>query len=137
MQWNSKWDYHKNFKKKLNSSAPCRFISTKIASLIFLIIYILYLNYCAFSSTRNRDEIIIKILKKVLLQRHLLRNFHQKLIDINLFQDNTKHKISCNSVNQFSSYICHKILSHINRHADRRTFLCKICAFLVGISNYV
>ena len=32
------------------------------------------------------------------LQHHLLRDFHQKLVDINLHLDSIKYKISLNSV---------------------------------------
>ena len=44
----------------------------------------------------QETEIIVsqKFRKKEKLQRQLLSNFHQKLIDINLRLDNTKYKIS-------------------------------------------
>ena len=41
------------------------------------------MNSSAISSTRNQDQSIPKNPKKVLLQHHLLNNFHKKLIDIN------------------------------------------------------
>ena len=66
------------------SSARYRAICTQIASLLFLMVYNLCIKFCAFSFRRNRDQRIPKILQKVLLQRNLSRNFHQKLMDINL-----------------------------------------------------
>ena len=89
--WQKMWE-------KQNSSAPYRAICTQITSLLFLMICILYINFCAILSTRNRDQRIPKNLEKVKLQRHLLNDFHQKLYDINLRLNKTKYKISLNSV---------------------------------------
>ena len=58
----------------------------------------LYINFCSIPFTRNRVKLIPKILEKVQLQRHLLSDFYQKLIDINLRLDDTKYRISLNSV---------------------------------------
>ena len=74
----------KEFWVKWNSSAVYWATCTQITSLCFLIIYILCINFCAISSTRNWDQRIPKIPGKVLLQRHLWSNFHQKLKEINL-----------------------------------------------------
>ena len=46
--------------------------------------YILYINFCEISSTRNRDQRIPKILEKLKVQRQPLNGHHQKLIEINL-----------------------------------------------------
>ena len=69
------------FGEKWISSAPT---CTQFASLLFLMIYILRINFCVVSSTRNQDLLVPKLPEKVLLQRYSLRDFHQKLIDINL-----------------------------------------------------
>ena len=130
----------KEFWKKCNSSASCRDICTQIASLLFLMIYILCVNFCAISLTRNRDELIPKIPEKVLLQLHLLNDFHLKLLEINLlYQDITKCNILRNSVHQFSSYTCHKIFvtdrqTHTHRHFPEIVESCsghpKMCKFI-------
>ena len=83
--------------KKRSSSDPFRDMCTRAVSLLFLMIHVLYINFCAISSTKLRSG-YFKILEKMKLQRYLLRNFHQKMIDINLCFDNTKDKISLNSV---------------------------------------
>ena len=41
---------------KRNNSAPCLATYTQMASFLFLMTYILYINFCAISSTRNRDQ---------------------------------------------------------------------------------
>ena len=61
---------------KCNSSATYRAIYTQIASLLFLMISILYIKFCAISSTGNRDQLIPKIPEKVKLQHDLSINFH-------------------------------------------------------------
>ena len=81
-------------KKKRNSSAPYLAICTQIASLIFLMTYILYINFCPIPFTRNRDQRIQKISEKVKIQRHLLSDPHQQLIGTNLHLVNIKYKIS-------------------------------------------
>ena len=82
------------FWKTRNSSASCKAICTKIAPLLFLVTYILDVNIFAISFTRNGNQRILKISEKEKLQRHLLSDFHQKLMNINLCLDNTKYKIS-------------------------------------------
>ena len=67
--------------EKKGIAAPLKTTCTQIASLLFLIVYILFINFCATSLTRNQDQRIPKILEKVKLQRNLLRNFFQKIID--------------------------------------------------------
>ena len=42
----------------------------------------MYIDFCAILSTWNRYQCIQKIPEKVRVQRHLLNDFHQKLIDI-------------------------------------------------------
>ena len=49
---------------KWNSSAPYLVTCTQIASLLFLLIYIVHVSFCAISSTRNRKQLILKILEK-------------------------------------------------------------------------
>ena len=73
-------------------------ICTQIASLLFLLIYILHIKFCPISSARNRDQRILKILERVRLQHHLVSYFFQKLLDANLHLDIIKYKISLNSV---------------------------------------
>ena len=55
--------------EKRNSSVSyytqCSSMYTQTASLLFLIIYILYINFCANSSTRSRDQFVPKIPEKV------------------------------------------------------------------------
>ena len=78
---------------------------------------------CAISPMRNRDQRIPKVSEKGKLQRHLSSNFHQKLTDINFCLDNTNHKFSLNSVDQFLSYTCHKffvIHSQTDTQTDRQ-----------------
>ena len=82
----SKIELPQEFWEKKNSRAPYWARYTQIASLLFLMIYILCINFCSFSLIRNRDQCIPKISEKVELQRHLLSNFHQKLIDTNTFR---------------------------------------------------
>ena len=53
------------FWEKRITKAPCKDICTQIASLLFLMLYILNINLCAMSSTRNRDQRILKIPEKV------------------------------------------------------------------------
>ena len=79
-------------KKKKNGIAvsPTEIHVSKMESLLFLIIYILYINFCAISSSRNGDQRIPKIQGKIFLQRHLSSDFDQKLTDINLSLDNSK-----------------------------------------------
>ena len=55
----------KQFRKKRNSSAPYRDKCSQIASLLFLMMYILRINFCELSFTRNRDQRIPKIPEKV------------------------------------------------------------------------
>ena len=79
------------FWEKRNSSALYWAICTHIASLLFLMIHILHINFCTISSARNQDQGIPKISEKVKLQRQLLSDFQQNLIDINLCFYNTKY----------------------------------------------
>ena len=53
------------FEEKRNSSAPCRAINTYIASLLFLIIHMLHIKFCAISTNRKQDKLIPKILEKM------------------------------------------------------------------------
>ena len=103
------------FGEKRNSSTLYWDMYSQTASLLFLMIHIPYINLCAISLNRNRKQHIPKIPKKVTLQRHLLNDFYQKLIDINLPLDNTKYKISLNSVR--SRFLVDEIA---------QKFLCKI-----------
>ena len=64
------------FWKKRNSSAPYKDICTEIASLLFIKIFILNINFCAILFSRNRDQLIRKMPEKVILQRHMLSNVH-------------------------------------------------------------
>ena len=86
------------FCEKRRRNAPYWAICIQIAPLLFLILLILYINFCAISSSRNQNQLIPKIMENVWLQRHLSRNFYEKLININLCYNNTKYKISWNSV---------------------------------------
>ena len=70
--------------EKRNSIAPYWDILTKIASLLFMMIYVLHINFYEISSTRNWDALIPKFPEKMLLHRQLLRDFQQKLIEIYL-----------------------------------------------------
>ena len=96
----SRQNYLKNFekKKKRYSSFSYKAICIQIASRLFLMIYILRIVFCGVSSTRNPDQRITKISEKVKLQRHLLSDFLQTLIDVKLSLNNTKYKISLNSL---------------------------------------
>ena len=71
------------FGKTRNSCVLYWATCTQIASLLFLIVYFSYINFYGISSYRNRDQLILKIPVKVWLQRHLLSEFHRKLIGIN------------------------------------------------------
>ena len=51
------------------ASAPTEALSTQIASLIFLMIYILYIIFCTISPTRNRDPVIIKTPTALFVER--------------------------------------------------------------------
>ena len=54
------------------------YVCTQIASLLFLLIYIYFLyKFFPISSTRNQDQLIPKISKKVNVQRYLLSDFNQ------------------------------------------------------------
>ena len=61
----SETEQSRKFWKKRNSSDPYKDICTQIASLLFLMMQILHIHFCAISSTRNRDQVIPKILEKV------------------------------------------------------------------------
>ena len=60
--------------------------------------HIMYIIFYVVSSIKNRDQLIPKIPEKVWLPRHLLSDFHQKLIEINLLLNNSKYKILWNSI---------------------------------------
>ena len=60
----SETELSQQFCKKRNSSSPYKDICTLIASLLFLTIYILYINFCVILITRNLDKHIPIILKK-------------------------------------------------------------------------
>ena len=87
----SEMELSSEFWNKRSSTPPYRDIRTQIASVIFLVIYISYTNFCAISFTRNRSAYSKNSRK--LLQRHLLGDVHQKLIEINIYLD-VKYKIS-------------------------------------------
>ena len=76
------------------------------------------MNFYAISSTRNGEELIQNILVKVWLQSHLLSDFNQKLIKINLCEDITKYKISWNFVLELHlrKIFCH---THCDKHTER------------------
>ena len=74
--------YQKYFRKKRNNSTTCGAIWAQFVSLLFLIMYILHVNFCAISSSRKQDQLINKILKKALLVRHLQGNFCKNLTNI-------------------------------------------------------
>ena len=59
----SELELPQEFWKKRNSSAPYKDICTQI-SFLLLVICILYMNFCPISSTRNRDQRILKITEK-------------------------------------------------------------------------
>ena len=59
----SEMELSSEFWNKRSSTPPYRDIRTQIASVIFLVIYISYTNFCAISFTRNRDQLIPKILE--------------------------------------------------------------------------
>ena len=80
----SEIELSQNFLEKRKSRALYLAICTKIASSLFLMIYILHISFYTISSSRNQDRFIPKIPERVLLQRHLLSDFHQKLIEVNL-----------------------------------------------------
>ena len=122
IQQNTRFGFSKKFSKNCDNSAllsaPYYATCTQNQRLLFLIC-ILYINFCAISSLRNRDQRIPEISEKVKLQLHLLSDFHQKLIDFNLRLDNMKHKVSLNALDQFLSNTCHKIfLSLSHTHTD-------------------
>ena len=52
------------FWEKHNRRACYLAICIEIASLLFQMIYILYINFCAILSTRNRDQYSLKISEK-------------------------------------------------------------------------
>ena len=86
---------------------------TKIVPSFFLLV----INFCFISSNRRRDLRIPKNVENAWLQRNLLNDFHQKLIDTNLCWGDTKYKVLWNSVHQFSSYTYHKIfVAHTQTH---------------------
>ena len=60
-------------------------LSTHIVPLLFQTLPILLIIFCAISFTRNRYQFTQKILEKVCLQRHPLSDYHQTLMDINLY----------------------------------------------------
>ena len=109
------------FGEKRNSSTLYWDMYSQTASLLFLMIHIPYINLCAISLNRNRKQHIPKIPKKVTLQRHLLNDFYQKLIDINLPLDNTKYKIS--SELYMRQYFCH---THTDRHFPEIVKSCSV-----------
>ena len=80
----SKIKLPQEFSRKRNSSVVYRKTCAKIALLLFLTMHTLFINFYAISFSRNRDQLIPKIPEKVLLQRHLLSDFHQRLIELNL-----------------------------------------------------
>ena len=94
----SEIELSQKFWGKQNSSSLYWAIRTYFESLLYIMIYTLYINFCAISSTINIVKLIPKIPEKVSLQRQILSDCHQKLIQINLCLDNTKHKILWNSV---------------------------------------
>ena len=116
------------FWKKRNSSTPYCSLCIQIASLLFKMIHILHLNFRAISFGRKL-QLMPKIPEKVLQQSHLLSDFRQKLIGINLCQDSTKYKISLYSIDYFCrlATLASKFLSltHKEKHTDRRTFFQK------------
>ena len=55
----------------------------QIAPLLFQMIHILYVIFCIFLSSKNRNHLIPKNLKK--MQHHLLSNFHKKSKSVYIF----------------------------------------------------
>ena len=94
MQIESEIELLLEFGEKQNSRALYRATYTQIPSLLLIMVHILYANFCAISSSRNRDQCIPKISGKGKLQHHLLSDFHQHR---HLCLDNTKYKILLNS----------------------------------------
>ena len=81
--------------------------------------HMLYIICCAIPTNENGDKLIPEILEKVWLQRHLLSDFLQKLIETNCGRIilNTKfHQVLC-----ISSWVTFdaKYLSHTHTHPDR------------------
>ena len=96
----------------------------------------MYINFCAFSSNRSWDQRIPKNPENVWLQRHLLNDFHQKLIETNLYWGilNTKvHEILFVSS---PAILATKFLSHTqtDRHfpeiVKSCSEHCKTCRFI-------
>ena len=56
----SELELPQKFWGRRNSSAPYLAIYTQYASLLYLIIYTLYVNFCAILFIRNRDKLIPK-----------------------------------------------------------------------------
>ena len=79
-----KHNYQNNFGTNRIAASPRETCFTKNVPLFFLIAYILYINFREISFNRSRDLHIPKNLENVWLQRHLLNDFHQNLIDTNL-----------------------------------------------------
>ena len=105
--------------EKAEQQPPYSATCNQIASLFFLMIHILCTFFFSISSTRTQNQGTPKISENVRLQSYVLSDCHQKLVDINLRLDNTKHEISLNSVNQFLNYTCYKIFV---THPHRQTF---------------
>ena len=104
---------------KRNSNVPYRATCTQIASLFFLIIYILYTNFCAILSTINRDMLMPKISRKSydsatcwqIFSKNRQRAIYARISLITKF-----HEILC-----ISSWVT-KFLSQTDTQADRQTF---------------
>ena len=114
----SKIELTYEFWEKWSSSAPYWVICTQIALLLFLLIYILHIKFCANSSTRNRGQRIPQICKKCNYSAaswaiFTKSSYNWTYVRITL---NTKfHEIPCISSRATLST---KFLSH----TDRQTF---------------
>ena len=75
----SEKELSQEFWKKRNISAPFKDICTQIASFLFLSIYILYINFCAISFARNRDQLIPKNSEKSVITAPLVERLPPKI----------------------------------------------------------
>ena len=112
--------------KKRNSSIPYwayMLRCAQIASLLYLMIHILNINFGAISSTENRDELIPKILKKdsdysatcwaIFMKSRMTSIYVRIMVNIKF------HEILFISSR---STLVTNFLSHTHRHTDRQTF---------------
>ena len=109
--------------EKLWLQSPLASYARKIYINVIFYVSILHAKFCRIPSNIIRDRTITK----TLLERHLLRNFHQKLVYINLCLNNTKYKVSLNFVDCFSS-TCTEVLSQWHRLIDISQKIVKSCS---------